>query len=249
DPEGADEEARQAAAAAIRQFERLGDERGLARAWILWSDLDQHFCRWARYREANERALVHARRAHAEPEELDALTAIAHALDHDPTPTPDAIARCEEIRRESSMNRRREAAVVMRIGFLYGLQGKPDEARRCFTMSRETFDDLGLALWYGGWALHAGQAQLLAGEPAAAEQELRRGQRMLEQIGERSILSTLTAILSKAVYEQGRFEEAERLAASAFELGGPALPAPVASALRARAQGDVRRGQCRFAQA
>src|SRR5262249_42152530 len=49
DPEGADEEARQLAAAAIRQFERLGDERGLARAWILWSDLDQHFCRWARY--------------------------------------------------------------------------------------------------------------------------------------------------------------------------------------------------------
>ena len=102
DPEGAAQEARDQAEAAVKVFEEVGDERGLARAWRLWSELDNMRCRWDPVREANERALVHARRGRDESEEAAALGLIAHALVHDPTPVPEAITRCEEILREST---------------------------------------------------------------------------------------------------------------------------------------------------
>lgn len=101
DPEGAGQEARDQAEAAIRLFEELGDDRGLSRAWRLWSELDVNLCRWGPFREANERALVHARRAEDDLEEALALRSIAVAMKHDATPIPEAVARCEEIYRES----------------------------------------------------------------------------------------------------------------------------------------------------
>ncbi len=50
-----------------------------------------------------------------------------------------------------------------------------------------------------------------AGNPAAAEPELRRGYRILKETGEKSFLSTVAAYLAEAVYAVGRYEEAEEL--------------------------------------
>jgi tetratricopeptide (TPR) repeat protein len=242
EPEGADQEARECAAAAIRVFDELGDERGLSRAWQLWSQLDLHLCRWEPYREANERAVLHARRAAAEIEAMDALDAIAHALSHDATPASEAIVRCQEIRRDSSANRQKEARVLTQLGFLFALQGRRHEAEESFARGRAILDDLGLPIASASLALHAGQGYVLLGDPAAAEHELRRGQRLYEQAGERSSFSTLTAILAKAVYGQGGFEEAEQLAERALELGSSDDLGTVVEAFAVRAKVCARRG-------
>ena len=60
--------------------------------------------------------------------------------------------------------------------------------------------------------------ELLAGNPAAAEESLRTGYRALEEMGERMFRSTTAAFLARAVLEQGRDEEAEELAKLSAQL-------------------------------
>ena len=50
--------------------------------------------------------------------------------------------------------------------------------------------------------------EMLAGDPAAAEREIRPECEMLEGMGETYFLSTMAAMLARAVQEQGRDEEA-----------------------------------------
>jgi tetratricopeptide (TPR) repeat protein len=57
--------------------------------------------------------------------------------------------------------------------------------------------------------------ELLAGEPEAAERELRADYQTLEQMGETYFLSTMTALLARAVRDQGRDAEALELTKTA----------------------------------
>src|SRR5262249_9826223 len=56
------------------------------------------------------------------------------------------------------------------------------------------------------------------GDVAAAEKSLRSCYEMLASMGERAFLSTTMAFLARAVYLQGRVQEAERLANGSAEL-------------------------------
>jgi len=51
------------------------------------------------------------------------------------------------------------------------------------------------------------RVELLAGDPAAAERELRRDFDELSEMGERYFLSTAAGELARAVYAQGRYVE------------------------------------------
>ena len=59
---------------------------------------------------------------------------------------------------------------------------------------------------------------MLAGDPSAAERELRRDYAELEQMGEKVLLSTIAGELARVVYEQGGYDEAHRLSVSAQRL-------------------------------
>ena len=70
--------------------------------------------------------------------------------------------------------------------------------------------DLGKAC--GGLCVaRPGDVELLAGDPAAAERELRPDCEMLEKMGETYFRSTMAAVLARAVREQGRDDEALEL--------------------------------------
>jgi tetratricopeptide (TPR) repeat protein len=60
--------------------------------------------------------------------------------------------------------------------------------------------------------------EMLAGDPAAAERELRRDYEALSAMGERYVLSTVAVELARAVAAQGRQEEALGLTRVAEEL-------------------------------
>jgi tetratricopeptide (TPR) repeat protein len=242
DPEGATQEAREQAKAAIRLFEEVADERGLSQAWRLWSEFDVNLCQWERARDANERALSHARRAHDALEEAQALRSIAGDLMHDTTPIPEAIARCEEIYRELTAERLLQASVLVYLGVLCGMSGRTDEARVYLLRSQETLEDFGVATALGIMLKYAGNTELFAGDAVAAERQLRRGAAVLERIGERGHLSTVLALLSVAVYGQGRFEEAERLSETALDVGSTDDIATIVTALGVRAKVQLRKG-------
>jgi class 3 adenylate cyclase/tetratricopeptide (TPR) repeat protein len=242
DPE-ADRRARDQAEVAIRLFEKLGDDRGLSAAWRLWSGLDVALCRWEPFREANERALFHARRAGDGMEEARALRSIAGALIHDPTPIPEAIVRCEAIHRELASNRPLQAGVLVNLGFLFGMQGRINKARDCLARARVILEEYGLVA-LGTLLKYSATVELhLAGDAGAAERELRLGRALLERAGEKGDLSTVMGMLSEVAYEQGRLEEAEELAKTAQELGGADDIATIVGALGVRAKVQARRGK------
>ena len=59
---------------------------------------------------------------------------------------------------------------------------------------------------------------MLAGDPAAAEASLRSGFDALTEMGEQAFLSTTAAFLARAVFAQGRIDEAEELAQLSAQL-------------------------------
>ena len=59
---------------------------------------------------------------------------------------------------------------------------------------------------------------MLAGDPGAAERELRRDYDILDTMGETYFRSTVAALLGQALWAQGRSEEATKFARIANEL-------------------------------
>jgi tetratricopeptide (TPR) repeat protein len=130
-----------------------------------------------------------------------------------PRPVDDATRRCRELRARARGNLRLEATIDSVLGVLEAMQGSLAEARRLCRRSSETFDELGLKIIGAGNQLYAGLVELIAGDPVVAEHELRRGYEALERVGERAWLSTLAGLLARALYLQGRHDEAEQLTA------------------------------------
>jgi tetratricopeptide (TPR) repeat protein len=90
------------------------------------------------------------------------------------------------------------------------MEGRFDEARRMAGQDRAILEDLGLKVAAGMATEEYGLIEILAGDPAAAERELREGFEALEEIGETSILANVAAMLAQALYSQRRDAEALR---------------------------------------
>lgn len=132
--------------------------------------------------------------------------------------------------------------MLVDLGFLSGMQGHWTGAREYFGRGGEILEEFGLAPSLGVAMKFLGQVELFADDAVAAEGALLRGRAILEPVGEKGHLSTVMAILSMAVYEQGRLEEAERLAETAQELASSQDIATVVGALCVRAKVEARRG-------
>jgi tetratricopeptide (TPR) repeat protein len=83
---------------------------------------------------------------------------------------------------------------------------------------------------------------MLAGDPAAAEVELRDACTVLEQLGEKGFLSTRAACLAHALCAQGRYEEAEPFIDLAADAGADDDWATQALWRSARAKVRARQG-------
>jgi ATP/maltotriose-dependent transcriptional regulator MalT len=91
------------------------------------------------------------------------------------------------------------------------MQGDFAEARRLYSEARAIYDELGLSSLRAMRSLVPASIEMLAGNPDAAERELRWGYDTLATMGERGIRSTLAAFLAEVLYAQGRLDEAEDL--------------------------------------
>ncbi len=104
-------------------------------------------------------------------------------------------------------------------GWTLAMLGRFDEARAILAESRARLADRGgglaLALMRGQSSFHV---ELLAGDPDAAAAFGAEACRMLEELGERSMLSTMAGDLADALYALDRLEEADTWAGRAAEL-------------------------------
>ena len=198
---------------AIAELEPLGDELALARAWWLRSSGDLAACRWRARGDAIERALDHARRAHAGVEMVGTLAGLlAQALLYGPTPVDEAMARIEGLPDELGLDRPLSGAVHTSLAGLLALRGDFDVARRLYRDAAATYEEFGLRFRRATQSFVGAQIELLAGDVAAAERELRGSTAAFEEIGAATSAATHRALLAEVVARIGRLDEAEELA-------------------------------------
>jgi class 3 adenylate cyclase len=198
---------------AIPELEALGDELALARAWWLRSSGDLAACRWSARTEAIERALEHARRAHAGVEMVGTLAGLlAQALLHGPTPVDEAIERIEGLTEELGLDAPLQSAVHTSLAGLLALRGDIADARRMYRDATATYEEFGLRFRRATQSFVGAQIELLAGDPAAAERELRASSAAFEEFGALTSALTHRALLAEVVARLGGLEEAEELA-------------------------------------
>jgi tetratricopeptide (TPR) repeat protein len=210
DPEGSTEEILSISQSVIPELEELGDDLGLARAWWLASEVHTIACRWGARAEALERALEHAGRAHDERLQGQLIGLLVQALVYGPTPVAEAIARCVDFNAHAIGDRALEAALSSSLAVLHAMRGDIDEARALWAHARAIYDDLRLNYRRAARSLVPSTIEMLAGNPVAAEHELRWGYDTLTAMGEKGMRSTLAAFLSEALCAQGRLEEAQQ---------------------------------------
>jgi class 3 adenylate cyclase/tetratricopeptide (TPR) repeat protein len=199
-------------------LEGLGDHHGQARGWQLLG-LDSYLrCRVGAAEEEFQRALEHAELAGDERLEAGVAYALAQAAFWGPAPVADGIARCEDIRRRAEGSYRVEMAALHTLAGLHAMQGRFRQARELADASAAIAGKLGPNRFAAVCSQFLGQTELLAGDPAAAEQRLRWGYGILERTGERGLRSELAANLARALCAQGRDDEAMHLARLSGEL-------------------------------
>jgi tetratricopeptide (TPR) repeat protein len=207
---------RQEADAAIEEgmalFAELGDEPGLTQAWLAQGRLNMSDSQWRATREAYERAAVHAERAGDAELALGILAGVPVTLCCDPTPAPEALRRTEEILARVGDHPRAHTPLFWSAG-LYTMLGDFDEARSRLAAVRAMIEGRGRFVERtGAVGLVSGLLELWAGDPEAAERDLRGCCDLLARVDETGVRSTLTAYLGEALYRLGRHDEAARCA-------------------------------------
>jgi class 3 adenylate cyclase/tetratricopeptide (TPR) repeat protein len=242
EPEGKTEAIRKAVEGMMPSLEKMGDEQSLARASYLLVELDWMAARYAAAEEGLEAVADHAARIGDRRQEMEALTRLAAALLYGPRPVEDALRRCAEVRARSAGDRRVEAGLLQAEAQLSAMAGRFEGVRDTIGRAVTILEDLGLSLLAHSGREVLGVVEMLAGDFPAAEAALRTAYETLERMGERGWLSTIGAELARAVYAQGRYEEADRYAGLSEELGASDDIATRVPSLGVRAKVAARRG-------
>ena len=195
----------------IPVLESASADYELAKAWRMVAFIHGPVCRWEQVASAQQRAVAHARKAGRARQEARASSGYTIALRDGPTAVADAIARSEEIVQAGLVDRQAEALVLCSLSYLEGMRGNFDRARELYLQARGLFEELGAAVLAAHTSLTSGRVELLAGNAAAAEAELRRDYDALGVMGERYFRPLVAAVLAQALHAQGKFAEAREL--------------------------------------
>lgn len=205
---------------AIPVFEAAGDHAALARAFRLLATVHGTSCHYAEAERAASRAVAEGRLTGESRLVTRNLAGVALAALFGPMPVRDAIRRCEEVLELAAADRRVQAIAGGALAQLYAMDGRFEDARALYRQCRVTLDDLGSRVFAAANSLHSARVELLAGDPAAAEADLRRDYVELQSLGERSYASTLAGLLAEALWQQGRIAEADELSRASRDAAG-----------------------------
>ncbi|MGA0612026.1 AAA family ATPase [Caldimonas sp. KR1-144] len=193
----------------IPRLEALDAHGELAKAWRLVALVHQIAGRFGKAGEAIDRVMSHARSAGDERLIARSALGLVFSLLYGPTPVAQAVARCERVLADGLGDRQVEGLILCKLAQLLAMQGQFDAARAHYARARAQLQDLGQGVHVASSSLDLAVIELLAGEPAAAERELRPDYAVLESMGETFYLSTMASLLARAVREQpGRDDEA-----------------------------------------
>jgi class 3 adenylate cyclase/tetratricopeptide (TPR) repeat protein len=192
-------------------FESSDDQLGLLRAWVLVADAHWSRSRYEMMEDVLERARGYAQRVGHRRTMSWILGTMCRVALVGPLPVHEGIRRCLAIREQNRGEPTLQPVIDSMLAVLEAMRGRIASAREHYRRSHLAFDELGLNVQLAAFRMYSGWAELIAGDSTAAERELRVGYEALERMGEQSYLSTTAAFLARAVFSQGRYDEAERL--------------------------------------
>jgi predicted ATPase len=194
---------------ALAVFERLGDDLGLARVWRLVAQAHYLARRGGACAEASEQALVHALRAEDSFEVKEIVEWLAIALTLGSTPASEALQRCEHLLDIAAGDRFLEVTLFSVRAYLEAMQGRAAEAKRLLAAAERAAGDSAYLNAIPYFSIYLGLVDILAGEAAAAEPQLRAGCKTLEEVGEKTNYCSVAALLARVLCTQGQYPEAE----------------------------------------
>jgi class 3 adenylate cyclase/tetratricopeptide (TPR) repeat protein len=198
---------------ALRVLEDAGDHAGQARGWRFLSNLAYAAGRWASATDAIEHVIEQARLAGDEALVVRMSPYLAIFATEGTTPVHDALALSELALSATASDQRAQALTLRARARLHAMTGAFDVARDEYRRARRILEDLGNTFAAALTGIDSGPIELLAGDPVAAEAELRRDHATLERLDDRNFITTVAAYLADAVLRQGRDKEADDLAA------------------------------------
>jgi DNA-binding SARP family transcriptional activator len=210
-------ETRDVARDAIDTFTALGDSGGLAQAWRLMSHVDIQKCRWEAALDALEISLDHAQKTADRRECPTTVSWLLSALYYHPTPAPVAIRRYDELLSLCGDDVLIDAIAASRRSGLLAMCGRFDEARAEGRRGLVVLDELGLTVTAGYARAYVAEAELLAGDPAAAKQVLATAYELLDRSGDHAGAVSIAYELASALCAQGRYADASGWVARADE--------------------------------
>jgi class 3 adenylate cyclase/tetratricopeptide (TPR) repeat protein len=213
EPEGATEQLAVLVAQAMPVFEAAGDDLALFIGYSALGQVSQTHAQMDATLDAYEKAFAHAQRAGQGERPVGGRIS---ARFFGTTPISELLAWLDkrEAQWEGGYNVSRIRASTLAMLGLFG------EARTILVELRAGLTDRG-----GGIPLGAILSQdcvlveLLAGDPGAAVELGEKGCRLLEELGEKALLSTSAGSLAQALYELDRLDEADVWARRGAELG------------------------------
>jgi tetratricopeptide (TPR) repeat protein len=208
-------EALETTTALIPFLEQQGAHAELAKAWRLVALVQQNAGQLRRAGETIARVIEHARLAG--DERLVARSALGLTLNavYGPTPVVQAIEQCEALIGSDLADRQVQNLIICKIAELHAMNGDYETARRSARSAGSVLRDLGHGVRAASSSIDSAAIEMLAGDPVAAEWEMRAAFEMLARMGETYFLSTIAAMLARAVHTQGRDEEAMTLTETA----------------------------------
>jgi len=202
---------------AIPLFKAQAAHPELARAWRLIGLVHGIAARYGQSTEAVGHSMTYARLA--KDGRLIARNAVGLASSAllGPTPVPQAIELCEQMVANGLSDRQAESKILCTLAQLRAMNGDFDQARSLYRRGRAMLRELGQGLNAAANGIDVLQVEILAGDLASAEREVMADLAFLERAGETFYLSTMAALLSRVVRDQGRDEEALVLSRRAEE--------------------------------
>ncbi|MEO6745220.1 MAG: AAA family ATPase [Caldimonas sp.] len=199
----------------VPMLEREGAHGEIAKAWRFVALVHQIAGRLGQASEVIPKIVAHARLAG--DDRMVARSALGLSLSalYGPTPVIQAIEQCNALIADDLGDRQIQGVIMLKLAHLRAMNGEFQIARELYGDARALLRDLGQGLRLATASLDSGMVELLAGDAAAAERELRPDYDTLLAMGNSYSLSTMAALLARAVREQGRDEEALALTVTA----------------------------------
>jgi class 3 adenylate cyclase/tetratricopeptide (TPR) repeat protein len=194
---------------AIRAFEELGDETGLATAWRELAFLEFMPCLYDRAEREARRALAHARACGEDRLLSESVRTLLFAQTFGST-TPEAGYRTlDGLSEDISRSRSIEASALAVRGAFEAIEGSFEEARRLTRLAIALAEALGTRVMVAVYEAFLGEVEMAAGDAIAAERAYRRNYEILDETGNEGYKSTAAANLAGVLCSLGRFDEAE----------------------------------------